>query len=210
MTDAKSEIVFHCDDWVAFFEELKKEADRAASVLLCSWLDDLLRRKLQQHFSKGNSEARGKLFSGDGALGRFSSRIDAAFCLGLFETDVYHDLHVLRKVRNFFAHRLQGLTYETPEIRKLIDSLQVPHRDFYDWGKLRCAAIRDGGGVVILSGESHDEKFGEELRFPAGITFRLGASRLIAYLASSFEVSILLPDPEGEKPTNEELWDMGE
>jgi len=49
-------------------------------------------------------------------LGTFSARIDAAYCLGLLSKDENRDLHLIRKIRNDFAHKLIDMSFESQEI----------------------------------------------------------------------------------------------
>jgi hypothetical protein len=171
--------------WALFFDELGRESERGAAILAAAWIDHLLESKLAQ-LSSGNKEARTHFST-------FSANITAAFRVGLLDDDVHHDLRVIQKIRNVFAHRIQGLSMESPPIKPLIESFQVPHREFYDWGKLRCAATAEGVGVVFHTDQSA-EGLGEPLVIPAAFTFRLAVSWIIAYLAANLGVGILVPD----------------
>ena len=86
--------------WAAFFNELKSESDRGAAILAAVWIEELLTRKFKSLFSKGNSDARKNLFDNNGPLSSFSSKINAAYCLGWLEQDTYHDINLVRKIRN--------------------------------------------------------------------------------------------------------------
>ena len=186
------ELLIDQKQWSAFFEELKDESDRGTAILYAAWIDHLLGQKLRLHFSKGNAEQQDKLFEGNGAFHAFSSKVTAAFCLGWLDPDVRHDIDLIRKIRNLFAHQIHGLSMKTPEVRHLVNEFHVPHREFYDWGKLRAAATKDGRGVVFYTGEPPDE-VGALLDATAH-TFRLAASWVVAYLAANLEVGIVLDE----------------
>lgn len=49
------------------------------------------------------------VFEGTGPLSTFSSKISLCRALGLFGEEVRHDLQILRKIRNDFAHSPQQL-----------------------------------------------------------------------------------------------------
>jgi DNA-binding MltR family transcriptional regulator len=50
-----------------------------------------------------------KLITGFNApLGTFSARITGALALGVISEDEYHDLEIIRVVRNHFAHQLKA------------------------------------------------------------------------------------------------------
>jgi hypothetical protein len=151
----------------------------------------LLRRKHELIFSQGNADARKRLFGHEGAFSRFSAKIDSAFCAGWIDVDLHHDLHILRKVRNEFAHQMHGLSLESPKVAGLVDQLRVPHRDFYDWGLVKAAATRDGQGVTLFTGQTPQEA-GEPLKVPAGFIFRAAASRVIAHLCEHLKVGVLV------------------
>jgi hypothetical protein len=180
-------------EWISFFDELGRESERATAILAAAWIDKLLERKLAQLFSGGNAKARAKLFAASGPFASFSAKINAAFCVGWLDADVHNDLDVIRRIRNEFAHQIQGLSMESPKIRSLTESLRVPHREFYDWGKLRCAATDEGTGVVFYTGRPPEDA-SEPLVIPAASTFRMAASWVIAYLAASLGVGITVPD----------------
>jgi DNA-binding MltR family transcriptional regulator len=86
-------------------DTLRADSDRAAAVLGVSVLDaqleDLFRATLI-HFTP--KESFDGLFSANGPLATFSARINLAFSLGWISDDVRRDLHVLRDIRNTFAH----------------------------------------------------------------------------------------------------------
>jgi hypothetical protein len=172
--------------WASFFDELNQESDRGAALLTAAWINHLLERKLAKLFSGENAKARAQLVN-------FSQRINAAFGEGRLDDDVCHDLHVIRKIRNKFAHHIHGLSMESPEIRTLIESFQVPHREFYDWGKLKCAATGEGNGIVFYTDRS-PENVGESLVIPAAFIFRWASSWAIAYLSANLGVGVVVPD----------------
>jgi hypothetical protein len=49
-------------------------------------------------------------------LGAFSARIDLAYLMGLVSKRAHRELHLIRKIRNEFAHAYVRLTFEDPKI----------------------------------------------------------------------------------------------
>jgi hypothetical protein len=176
-------------EWTSFFDELGRESDRAAAILAAAWIDHLLKRKLTQLFSSGNENARHQLFEHNGPFATFSAKVTAAFCVGWLEPDVHHDLHMIQKIRNKFAHQIHGLSMESPLIRPLIESFKVPDREFWDWRKLKCSASGEGVGIVFYA-DQPPGMVGEPLVIPAAFKFRIAASWAIAYLAANLGVGI--------------------
>jgi len=181
-------------EWGAFFEELKKESDRAVAILVASYIDSLLRAKLEAHFCSGNAKVRRKLFDdANGAFATLSAKADAAFCLGFLEPIVYHDVCVIRKIRNRFAHRHQGMSLDDPEITEMVNSLQVPTKLFYDWGKVQWGSLKDQQGIVLFNGIP-DEDVDTIGDLPTYITFRLATSYLFMFLAACLGIAIKQED----------------
>ena len=116
------------DDWNKFFEELQNESPRAAVIIAGAFLDSQLRDLLSSFLvddPKIVDEFLGSDKNPDRPLSSFSSRIKAAYCLGLIGKSIYQDLNVIRTIRNRFAHKMHGYTFEDPEIVKLCNSLKL-------------------------------------------------------------------------------------
>jgi len=93
--------------------EFRDESDRAAAVLAAAYLDHLLGELISATMTAEPEEVEEMLFQkGNGPLGTFSARIDTAYCLGLLSRDERGDLHLIRKIRNDFAHKLAGMSFE--------------------------------------------------------------------------------------------------
>lgn len=150
--------------WSSFFHELKLESDRGAAVLSAIWIEELLTRKFKSLFSKGNSDARKKLFDNNGPLSSFSSKITAAYCLGWLGQDTYHDINLVRKIRNTFAHHLHGISLEDAEIRDLINQFKMPRKYYHDWEEFRVVTNSEETAVIFYIGETPTEA-GYELDF---------------------------------------------
>jgi hypothetical protein len=69
---------------------------------------------------------------------------------------VYHDIQVIRKLRNTFAHSYNPVSLDEGETRNLIQSLRVPCRQFYDWGQLRAASTDDGVVIYRMSRQKRE------------------------------------------------------
>jgi len=99
--------------------ELDMESDRAMAILAGSYLDHLLRRliTLALNLQEIPEAATKFLFEGPNAgLATFSSRIEMARRLGLFDKGEIRDLTLIRKVRNEFAHEFIGISFETGSV----------------------------------------------------------------------------------------------
>ena len=123
--DTKSDIRSHSayrnrlPAMVGFFQELGTESDRGATILASVWIDNLLERKLRSLFKEGSSAARRKLFDLNGPFSSFSSKILAAYSLGWIHSDVFHDINLIRKIRNQFTHDLHGVISKVQKYENL-------------------------------------------------------------------------------------------
>jgi len=69
-----------------------------------------------------------KVFDGNGPLSTFSSKIDLCYRLGLISKDEYRVMHVVRSIRNQFAHKLGGVAFSSQSIADRCKSISIPRR----------------------------------------------------------------------------------
>lgn len=101
--------------------ELKCENDRAAVIVGAAYLDDLLRRLLQASLLPAFDKKRDELLDSDSALQGFSSKINLSYRLALIDRDLRSKLHVIRGIRNDFAHKMKGCDLSsTPHSDKIL------------------------------------------------------------------------------------------
>ena len=183
-----SRIVIKAQQWAGFFDELRSESDRGATILTAVWIEELLERKLKKFFSEGNSDTRRGLYDLNGPLSSFSAKIDAAYCLGWIDSTLFHDINLVRQIRNKFAHKLHGITLESSKIRDFIDKFQTPRRHYSDWDELQAAANLDGPGLILYSGETPPEA-GEVLDIQR-LRYKMMVGSLAKEVCASLGVSI--------------------
>jgi DNA-binding MltR family transcriptional regulator len=114
-------------------KEFLKETDRAAGVLVVTLFDKALDSLLRNFFVPCPSGSD-DLFDGINApLSSFSSKINMAFRLGLISHQFCRDLHVIRKIRNDFAHDVHNCNFENTKVKsrimELIRSCNRIHND---------------------------------------------------------------------------------
>lgn len=81
--------------------------DRTVAIVGVAFLDFLLTHLLELFLVQDEKEAR-RLLEPEGHLGTFGAKVSACYCLGLVGKVVTHDLRVVAKVRNRFAHDLSA------------------------------------------------------------------------------------------------------
>jgi len=121
----------------AMLAETRKESDRACALILAANLDNRLRTFLCAFFVKITPSYKNQLFEGNGCLASFSSRIQFSYVLGLIAENEHHDLNIIRRIRNYFAHKEHGWSFHTQEIRDRCSSLQMIARTKEDYPLLK-------------------------------------------------------------------------
>jgi DNA-binding MltR family transcriptional regulator len=107
-----------------FLAEFQRESDRAAAVLGAAYLDDRLGVLLREKFVAVPAFVE-ELFRGQGGLSSFSAKISICYAVGLMTRGASHDLHIVRKIRNDFAHKPHGISFKTKEIANRVNSLET-------------------------------------------------------------------------------------
>jgi hypothetical protein len=111
----------HRAHWDSFFRaEIGKESPRAAVILAAAMLeqalDALLRARLVAAPTQSDS-----FFDGPYApLASFSAKIDMAYRIGLISSSWSRDLHLVRRIRNDFAHNVTGCTFDDAPVRSRV------------------------------------------------------------------------------------------
>jgi DNA-binding MltR family transcriptional regulator len=108
----------------SFLREFQQETDRAAAVLAVAYLDNRLAKLLRSKFVSQH-KLIDSLFDGQGGLSSFSAKISLAFAVGLISLPTAEDLHLIRKIRNDFAHKPHSLSFQAPLIANYVSKLSV-------------------------------------------------------------------------------------
>lgn len=106
---SKMIVVHEFRSWLTY------ESDRGCALMATAYLDEQLEQLIRAKLIDDTKVVNG-IFEGQGALTTFSSRIDIAYLLGLIPKNAQRDLHLVRKIRNEFAHLSENVTFEKPEI----------------------------------------------------------------------------------------------
>lgn len=99
--------------------------DRATAILAAAWLDELLLEALRAHLLPPMSPKL-DILDQNGPLGTFSSRIEAANRLGLIDAQFARALHLVRRIRNDFAHDFDADSLADSPHREWVRELSAP------------------------------------------------------------------------------------
>lgn len=105
--------------------ELEKQSDRGAGIIAASLIEEILELVILMRLRPLSSDKYRDLFKGNSPLSTFAAKIDIAYAIGAINEVTHIQLHLIRKVRNHFAHRIDPLNFEHPEIKQLIRSNEL-------------------------------------------------------------------------------------
>jgi DNA-binding MltR family transcriptional regulator len=102
--------------------------DRAIALTLTAQLEQFLESAISSHFEIDENEGR-KLFDDnvDGPLSTLSRKIAIGYALGVYGSNMKTDLNFIRQIRNAFAHSKKHLDFDTPEIRAILNHINLAH-----------------------------------------------------------------------------------
>jgi hypothetical protein len=117
----------HYRAFYATLLQLGSETDRGVALVVTSFIDKLLGDALAA-FLIENRSAKSLLTGFNAPLGTLSTKIAAAHAFGLIADDEMRECHILRRVRNEFAHEIE-VTFAKGSVRDLCDNLALPEAD---------------------------------------------------------------------------------
>ncbi len=107
-----------------FFREFGKETDRAAVILSAAMLEQSLETLLRAYLVpvSGSDDS---LFDGAYApVSSFSAKIDLAYRVGVISTTFCRDLHLIRRIRNEFAHNIEQCSFANAAVKSRMVELK--------------------------------------------------------------------------------------
>lgn len=114
MVDEKQPVI--CE----LLQELERHSHAAHAIWVAANLEDTLVQILALYMPNLSNRLREKLFRGYGPLSSFSAKIDMAYALDLIPDVLRRDLHVIREIRNSFAHATSPQHFDTEELQSLL------------------------------------------------------------------------------------------
>jgi DNA-binding MltR family transcriptional regulator len=118
---ARSRADFSTDEkLIPYVAELAGQNDRACGIVAAAMLETLLEDILRKRFVAGTGD---DLFVAYGPLSTFSAKVNMCAALGLITNSESRDLHVVRRIRNEFAHDLHNSFFEKDPVRSYVKQL---------------------------------------------------------------------------------------
>lgn len=140
-------------DLVILEKELFGENDRATAVMMASItemaIQNLLIKRLRNDL---NSDERRVLFGQRGPLSTFSDKINMAYAVGAIGPLTRDDLHLIRTLRNEFAHSRKSFRFETAQVAPVCHALKTPDLEaaIMPHGFLRDATVEEWNAKINL------------------------------------------------------------
>jgi hypothetical protein len=121
------------EEYQAAWENVRKDGSRASVILAGTLVEDSLRALLISRMAPGVEKDGPKdLFGPMKPLSSFSAKIRMGFALKLYGELTFHDLELLRELRNLFAHGKLAIDLDTPDVRSAINQFHCHSRDERD------------------------------------------------------------------------------
>jgi hypothetical protein len=109
-------------------KDLTGESDRAVVIIAAAYVDEIVGEMLQT-VMVASPTASDNLFDGPNApLSNLSNRIDFSFRLGLISASASRSLHILRRIRNSFAHNISGCSFAETNVANRVEELYKLHK----------------------------------------------------------------------------------
>jgi DNA-binding MltR family transcriptional regulator len=100
--------------------------DRTTAIMATGFIEDILALAIVHKYKRvPSSNESTDLFTGYGPLATLSARTTLASLLGIMGQDASHDLKIIRRIRNEFAHVIAPITFETKGIASQCQSLKL-------------------------------------------------------------------------------------
>ncbi|MBN2561440.1 MAG: hypothetical protein JXQ75_10980 [Phycisphaerae bacterium] len=113
------------DRYERLVAEIAVESDRAAAVLAVAGMDDRLRALLKKILVAQTSQSISLLRPED-PLGSFSAKIEVLYRIGLIGSDIHREFHLIRKIRNKFAHLSDEISFDNSPVSDIANDLTTP------------------------------------------------------------------------------------
>ena len=117
--------------------EFAKESDRACVILGAALLDSAIETVLKARLVPSPSASDSLFESPSAPLSSFSARIDFAHRIGLISARFARDLHLIRRIRNDFAHNVAGCSFGDSSVMGRVLELSRSHGLFKGPGGIR-------------------------------------------------------------------------
>lgn len=107
-----------------FLENIENESDRGCVLVAVAIIDENLEILLRSQLLQSEPKILNLLFSGQGPLNSFWSKIQLTRAMDLIPGWMYEDLEHIRTLRNIFAHRYDSADFSDADVIFLTTKLE--------------------------------------------------------------------------------------
>ena len=105
-------------------QNMHRESDRSCAIILCSLIDELIQDLILEECNASVPRLKARMFDPQsGMLPNSAKRIFFAVALKWISEDTFHNLNIIRKIRNEFAHDIGCEDLSHAKIRGFLASL---------------------------------------------------------------------------------------
>jgi hypothetical protein len=105
--------------------DLRDKDDLHIAIIALSILEATLEQLIATRLLKGDKEFLNRLFLNRGPLSDFNSKILIAEAFGIVTGPLANELHVMRGIRNAFAHSKIPLSFDHELVKREVDGLKL-------------------------------------------------------------------------------------
>jgi hypothetical protein len=134
-------------DFEAFQAEINAEKnDRGAAILLACNVEICLRIAIERNLTvESGGDIYRLLFHSGSPMRSFEAKIRAGYGMGLYGDQTKSNLDCIKGIRNAFAYALVPINFETPQVKAVCDTMQMPEICFPR--ALSSATMEPGGAL---------------------------------------------------------------
>jgi len=157
------------DDQNKLFDEIEESSDRNTCVILTAMLETDIFHTLFYLLDVSDSDLQESLLDRDGALSSLYGNINLLYAMGLITKEECETLHIIRRVRNHFAHTDMPLNFNSEVIGEEIRRIQfgtdghilseITYGDVTDERKLFIGAFLLSLHILVRAKNRHEQKF---------------------------------------------------
>ena len=107
------------------FSEAVSGSDRTASIVIFALIERFLLAAFQNNLVSSEKSMVNKIVGDNGILPTASSRLTMARALGWISANSYHDGNLVRRIRNEFAHNVEGASFLESPVSGYLTSFKI-------------------------------------------------------------------------------------
>lgn len=135
--------------------ELETYQPRAMGIVVAAIVEDRLTTAIKVRLSRYEAAVVKSFLDFRGPAGSFSGKIDFGYLMEMYGPDTRHDLHIIRDIRNKFAHTAAAKDFDYQSVADKCKSLKLPDNKLIELKKKGFSALWP---IVKFEGDATDPK----------------------------------------------------